>query len=1049
MINKLRKQTPTRIPTGHTGRWYRKAVPVALLLGILATSGTSWANEPVRPIDPAALHSLARDFVTKIGGKLQRYNADSAALSSATENPLSLIPDGELLLLRPRTDKFVMDGEIGTIKNGPSLYFSFDDLITQLELAIEYNRERGTGSGWYLREDWLVRFDFNKSEIVSRDKTYTIDPSDIYKEGSDVYVSEAALRKWFSMNLDTDLAQQYLNIKTPYPYAPLARNYRERNVRGTQGPNASVLPRAEVEESMFDINFVETQHNVRVDRPSNGKTRTSQQNITSASGEVLKHNAYGLTLWDDENNISSVRARLSKESENPDLLGPLGARYYELGDVSTPQVPLTETGSQALGVRINNNPLRNADFQRTTISGDSLPGWDVELYRDGFLIDRIRVEEDARYEFANIELFAGDNLFEVFFYGPQGEIRKDNFNIPVDEKFLATQDNTYDVALTFRETQLYSAHDSESEDKDTPELTARYNKLIGNTLAYAGVRTHQKNGEQKSYLGTGFTNVWNGYVLDANAALDEQGSTALEMTTRKNIDNWRLSLTGAVRDEDYVGARSGVVDVLAAVNKPFLTPFNTRLSFNSSAQYREMANDDTEMTGRVGLSHQFGRLTLSDTVSYQRTELADETQGSPEDVIQNTLAGRMRFGKLFTSAGINHTIKPESEIDSYFGQLTYHPAPRFSTDLRVEHKPQDKYSQAHLNVNYRHDKFRVTPFVNIDSNDRLQTGVRLSTTFVDDPGQALPAMTYQRLTGNGLVSSFVFHDKNGNNIFDDGDEPLPDVYVQSVNVSRRAKTNEKGYSLINNLPERIVTDIQIDKNTLPDPFMIPAHKGVSVFPKSGQMVNLVFPVHIGGEIDGTVTMQNGLSKIHRGGIPVHLFPVDGKTTEIITTHTANDGFYLFNGVPPGDYILSVDARSVNRARYGGGNMSLVTIGYEGTTIYGRNITLEKDKVQTPVEITAYTGKQYDRPFFALQTGSTAKSTLALTLEKLVGNRTATLRQELAPFPLDGTQDLTYMPGRDLMEHYERCAALNDARFPCKVILYIPEKSKDGLRTAAK
>lgn len=1048
MLNETCKDKPPLAPVAYPARGLRHAACAAVLLAFLTTPCTVRANEPTRTIDPAALQSLARDFVTKIGGKLKQHDANSAAPGNG-QDTLSLIPDGELLLLRPRTDKFIMDREIGTIKQGPLLYFSLEDLIVQLELSLDYNSERGTGSGWYLREDWLVRFDFNKGEMVSRDTTYTIEPDDLYKEGNDVYISEAALRKWFSMNMEADLAQQYLNIKTPYPYAPLARNYRERNSRWNQGPNMSVLPRAEVEESMFDINVVETQHSLRVNRSPDKKTTTSQQNITAASGELLKHNAYGIALWDSENNLSSVSGRLSKESENPDLLGPLGARYYELGNVGIPQVPLTEGATESLGVRVNNNPLRNADFQRTTISGDSLPGWDVELYRDGFLIDRIRVEDEARYEFANIDLFSGDNLFEVFFYGPQGELRKDSFNIPVDEKFLTTQDNTYDVALTFRDTQLYSKFDSESEDKDTPQLTARYNKLIGNTLAYAGVRAHQKDGEQKAYLGTGFTNVWNGFVLDGNAAIDEQGSSAFEMTTRKNIDDWRLSLTGAVRDEDYDGARQGVVDVMAMVNKPFLTPFNTRLAFNSSAQYEQMANDDTEMTGRVGISHQFGRLTLSDTVSYRRTELADSAQESPEDVIQNTLAGRLRFGKFFTSAGVSHTLKPESEIDSYFGQLTYHPTNRLSTDLRVEHKPQDNYSEARLNVNYRHDKFRLTPFLSMDSNDKMQTGVRLSTTFIDDPGQTLPAMTYQKLTGSGLVSSFVFHDKNGNNVFDEGDEPLPDVFVQSVNVPRRAATNEKGYSLIDNLPERIVTDIQIDKNTLPDPFMIPAHKGVSVFPKAGQMVNLVFPVHIGGEVDGTITLYKGSVTNHRGGIPVQLLPVDGKAAEPITTYTANDGFYLFNHVPPGDYLLSVDAAGVNKARYGGGKPSLITIGYDGTTVYGRNIRLDKDKVQTPFELQRYTGAQYDRPFFALQTGSTAKSALALTLQKALGNRTAGLQHDLVPFPLEGVDNLQYIPGRDLMEHYERCDALNDARFPCKVILYIPEKTKDKIRTAGR
>src|SRR5690606_12669253 len=124
--------------------------------------------------------------------------------------------------------------------------------------------------------------------------------------------------------------------------------------------------------------------------------------------------------------------------------GPLKARSYTIGDTDLPNVPLTGDESQEFGVRVSNNPLENSNFQATDITGDSLPGWDVELYRNGILLDFVSVGNDARYVFDNIELFAGDNNFEVFFYGPQGEIRRELLSLPVTPALLATQDNTYD-----------------------------------------------------------------------------------------------------------------------------------------------------------------------------------------------------------------------------------------------------------------------------------------------------------------------------------------------------------------------------------------------------------------------------------------------------------------------------------------------------------------------------------------------------------------------------------------------------------------------------
>ena len=106
------------------------------------------------------------------------------------------------------------------------------------------------------------------------------------------------------------------------------------------------------------------------------------------------------------------------------------------------------------------------------------------------------------------------------------------------------------------------------------------------------------------------------------------------------------------------------------------------------------------------------------------------------------------------------------------------------------------------------------------------------------------------------MSSFVYHDKNGNFIFDEGDKVLPDVTVESVNIRRKDKTNKDGYSLINDLPTYRATDIRIDETTLPDSFMMAGFSGLSVFPKAGEIIELEFPVHMSGEIDGTVSIKN-------------------------------------------------------------------------------------------------------------------------------------------------------------------------------------------------
>lgn len=823
------------------------------------------AKEVPEKVNEAALQSLARDFVSRIGGKLKAHDQKVASENSAGTDALSLVEDGEILLLRPRSEKFVMDREIAAVKHDGRIYYALSEIIANLEFSIDYSDEKKIGAGWFLREDWLIRFDFNKGEVVSRGETFKVAPEDVYEDGGQMFISQRAAEQWMDIKTEPDVAQQYLNIRTPFPYPALARNYREKNPGGRSSRSVATLPRLKTDREKFRVNTAEIQQSMRYRKSPDSDSSLNQQNVTTVQGDVLNHGFYGVGFWDNQQNLSSIRARLTKEDEDGKLLGPLKAREYTIGDTDIPSLPLTGGVTQELGVRINNNPLRNADFQDTTISGDALPGWDVELFRDGSFVERQRVTDDARYAFNDIQLFAGDNLFEVFFYGPQGEIRSDSFNIPVTAEFLSTQDNTYDVSLTLDETQVYNKFPSESEDANTPHLVAKYNKVFGNTLTYAGIRTKQNNGEQKAYLGTGFTNVLGGFVLDGNAAIDEQGAPAVELGTRKNIDDWRLSLRAKAKDEAFLaeGEDMNVMSVTSAATKNFRTPFDTYSTLNLNGIYGVRADNSTQTTGLVGVSNQMGRLNISNSLRYEKIDGLAEG-GQMDATINNFLSARMNFGRVFTRAGVDYKISPDSGINNYLAQVSYQPSRKIGGDVLVEHDPNQKLTQGRLTVNYRHDKFRVSPFVAMDTNREMEAGVKLTTSLINEPQNKFPTFTGDRIVGRGLVSSFVYHDKNGNNIFDGQDEPLPDVYVESVNVSRRAATDKKGYSLIKDLPENFLTDIRVDKSTLPDPFMIPGYAGASIYPRAGHMVKLSFPIHLAGEVDGVVELaQSGGRRKYR------------------------------------------------------------------------------------------------------------------------------------------------------------------------------------------
>lgn len=73
------------------------------------------------------------------------------------------------------------------------------------------------------------------------------------------------------------------------------------------------------------------------------------------------------------------------------------------------------------------------------------------------------------------------------------------------------------------------------------------------------------------------------------------------------------------------------------------------------------------------------------------------------------MAARLNKGKFFTTAGLNYNVKPDSEIDNYFGQITYYPTNRLSSDLTVSYDPKETLTEGRLSATYRHDKFAFLP----------------------------------------------------------------------------------------------------------------------------------------------------------------------------------------------------------------------------------------------------------------------------------------------------------------------------------------------------
>src|SRR5690606_36066389 len=145
--------------------------------------------------------------------------------------------------------------------------------------------------------------------------------------------------------------------------------------------------------------------------------------------------------------------------------------------------------------------------------------------------------------------------------------------------------------------------------------------------------------------------------------------------------------------------------------------------------------------------------------------------------------------------------------------------------------------------------------ISTDSEQSLALGINLRFSIAEDPYASDYKMRSTELSNSGGISARAFLDANGNGIYDDGEELLPDVEIRSLQSGRGTWTNAKGISFLPGLPRSRRTDITVNAGGLPDPYFMSLNPGESIRPRPGVTSRFDFPIVTGGEMDGTTSYE--------------------------------------------------------------------------------------------------------------------------------------------------------------------------------------------------
>lgn len=1031
-------------------KYIRKYYGIVPLLSVLLLIGAQPAHA-VMTLDER--RDLAQSFLARLKNVYSDEAAPEKTSKERSNQPKTIIPDGSELLLRPKLGKrSYYENDVFTVKKDGRLYLSFLDLITVLDLPIEYDIDSFEASGWFLREDWQFFMDYDSRTVRSKGREIAIAEEDTYIDRGDLMVSSTALAQWFDIELEPNLLEQSVIITSEYPFPPRQEKERqERAAAYTNYDNRPKFPLHEDEYALYDIHGATIRAGTSYRRNEFGRSRKNYTVTSTQQGEIARHGFFTVTSFTKEDGLNNATARLFKESREPELLGPLKARSYSVGDVEQVSIPLTPGGSQELGFNISNNPLERIDFRTTDITGNAVPLWDVELYRNGVFQGLIEVDESGRFEFNDIQLFAGDNEFEVVFYGPQGEIRKEEMNIPVDLSVLQQQEDVYEVAVTQIDEQTFRETNINDVDVGKINAAGRYNFFLGDTLSYLGFRHASVEGEKKSFATAGFTKTWNEAIVDGSFAVDEEGELGTSFLYRKDYGDTQLSLQADLATDNYAPSGStdpAVLFVDAGLSHNFGKGRNSS-SVGLDAEYQRTASGETLTEYNAGLANNFGRTRLSNVLRYRESTGADRTDF-------NYIASiRSRMKDLIWRLTANYEIEEESRFDSILLNANYNHSKTLKSDLRIDHSPETNFTEGRLGLSWQHEKFLLTPFIDYDTDDELFAGINVFFSAVDKPDSLLPEFTRRNIRNMGSVSAFVFWDKDGNLVFDGEDEPLENVYIESVNLRGRAATNEKGIAIIPAMQSNRRTDIRLDEKTFPDPFMVSRYEEKSVFVRPGGNIHFEMPVQLGGDMDGTLHLKSreGANR-EFGRVAIYLEPLETGMNKRLRSSAVNGGFFVFSLIPPGRYYLNVDGEDAETLKAGRPVPKLIEIGYDGTVLYGQDVVMqqgvtnvgfnvlnEEEAALVPLPPVADRKQAAPEVFIRLD-GEKESSFLLRALYDL--RQKKLIRRYLSDLPVargktgDGKAVTRYhVTSGNLQEAFDRCRAVSSHRVPCTVETGLP------------
>jgi hypothetical protein len=817
--------------------------------------------------------------------------------------------EGDLFLLDVQADGYLLAESVPAYKSDSHYLIDFAAFLEAVEFPIAYQDR--IWSGWFRSED--TRFFWNTESEIAHVTSHEDDHVDILQwtdNAEGFFVSTDMLGVWFDLQLNVDPRLQTVTVvsEDPLPFQEWQqRTLTKYGYRSARSLDADVIVPDQYHWATLP-QFNLSTHVVA--QKQDGMTSYAGATSMVAGMDLAKHSVMytgGLTRskFGDETDASSTqRLTIERAAATSDNTLFAGANRYMFGDIYQGVTNLVVSANNGRGFSIGRYSEGNTgNLNLVTIVGDAAPGWEVELYRNGTLIEFGSVGSDGRYIFPDQEVPFGENIFVAKIFGPQGQTREDRQIFWGGGSDLAKGEYDYSVShIDFDRNFIDGAPDN------ADALPASYatdfrasrawteNFQLGAGFTHVGLGSRDRDGTYtdsdyvslltRAKLGPGV------FIGEAATQFDAGEAWSLEYLTGHNGHS--VGLAHRVFD-DYDSPATIHREDIDSVNELTVSgPLGRDRNNNYTLRLRQRDKADGTTDFRLfnRLGTRLGPVSLSNDLDHIAAAGPDTTNG------QLKVAGRVR--RVSLRGQLDYQLSGDQVLRQLSASMNWDYTSRLNNNLVVtKNLTNDKlfYFTNLLSVRVRNSALTFSLSSNLD--DAWQVGAGLNIAFGYDKRQQGFVTDHRDLASTGRAAINLFIDENNNGVREPGEPPVPWASYKEEEML----SGSPGTVLLNALPRYRPVKIETRHLKFDDPFLVPRAQIYELYTHAGSDVNFDIAVVMTGDVEGYVYNGSADDAGPAKGVIVTLHDPDGR--EIAAARSEFDGFYSFTAVPAGDYEVRI------------------------------------------------------------------------------------------------------------------------------------------------